>query len=166
MPGRIHLWRVEKERFAGTARAGEGARIAGGRWNSAGHPAIYCSQSLALAVLEIVVHAVTPAERADPRVWFELTMPGTVVRTLPPKRLPAGWNDPMPHPATAALGDAWLRGGQAVALRVPSSLVPGEWNYLLNPLHPRFRQLVRWARPRPLTLDHRLVRAGVQPDQS
>jgi RES domain-containing protein len=157
MPGRIQLWRVEKERFATTARTGEGARIAGGRWNSAGRPAIYCSQSLALAVLEIVVHAVTPAERADPRVWFELTLPRTALLTLPLKQLPTGWDDPRPHPATAALGDAWPRGERSVALRVPSSLVPGEWNYVLNPRHPQFRALVKWSRPRPLALDRRLV---------
>jgi RES domain-containing protein len=160
MEGRIRVWRIEKEIFAASAKTGEGARIAGGRWNLPGRPAIYCGQSLALAVVEILVHAATAEERADPRVWFELTLPKVVVIAISLKKLPAGWNDPMLHPATAALGDAWLRRGKSVALRVPSAVIPGEWNYILNPLHPQFRPSVKWSAPRDLAIDRRLVGAA------
>ena len=153
----VQFWRVEKEIFAETARTGEGARIAGGRWTSPGLPAIYCGQSLALSVLEILVHAVTPDERADPRVWFRLTLRADAWRSVPPRRLPKGWDDPVIHPETVALGDAWLRGGKSAALRVPSAVIPGEWNYILNPLHPQFRKLVHWSHPVTLKIDRRLV---------
>ena len=157
MVKRVEFWRVEKDIFAATARTGDGARIAGGRWNSPGLPAIYCGQSLALSVLEILVHAVTPDERADPRVWFRLTMRADACRTVPARRFPRGWDDPVIQPATVALGDEWLRGGRSVALRVPSAVIPGEWNYILNPLHPQFRKLVRWSHPVALKIDGRLV---------
>ena len=156
MDQRVQFWRVEKEMFAATARTGEGARLSGGRWNSPGLPAIYCGQSLALAVLEILVHAVTPEERADPRVWFRLSLRAEI-RTVRPTGLPIGWNDPVIHPETVARGDSWLRGRKSVALRVPSALIPGEWNYILNPLHPQFRKLVRWSRPVVLEIDQCLV---------
>ena len=157
MPGRLHLWRVEKEIFISAARTGEGARIAGGRWNSPGRPAIYCAESLALSVLEILVHAATPHERADPRVWFKLTLPESACRTMAASRLPRGWNEPIAHPQTVNLGDEWLRAAKSVALRVPSAVIPGAWNVILNPQHPQFRTLVRWARPFPLQIDPRLV---------
>jgi RES domain-containing protein len=156
MEKRVQFWRVEKEIFSATARTGEGARLSGGRWNSPGLPAIYCGQSLALSVLEILVHAVTPEERSDPRVWFRLTSRADI-RTVRPTGLPKGWNDPVIHPATVALGDSWLRGRKSVGLRVPSAVIPGEWNYILNPLHPQFRKLVRWSRPVVLEIDKRLV---------
>jgi len=35
-----------------------------------------------------------------------------------------------------AAGDAWLAAGRGPVLRVPSVLVPGAWNLLLNPSHP------------------------------
>ena len=157
MPERLHLWRVEKEIFVSTARTGEGARVAGGRWNSPGLAAIYCGESLALSVLEILVHAVTAEERADPRVWFALSLPQKVCRTVALKRLPRGWDDPVSHPGTVAIGDQWLRSGISVALRVPSAVVPGEWNCILNSAHPQFRKLVRWSKPVALRLDPRLM---------
>jgi RES domain-containing protein len=157
MAGRIRVWRVEKAIFAATVKTGEGARVAGGRWNSPGLPAVYCSQSLALAVVEILVHAATAEERADPRVWFELSLAASVVRIISPKQLPAGWDSPLLHPATAAIGDAWLSGRESVALRVPSAVIPGEWNYILNPRHPRFRRAIKWSSPRGFAIDRRLV---------
>ncbi len=163
MPERLHVWRVEKEMFVPTARTGEGARIAGGRWNSPGLPAIYCADSLALAVLEILVHAVTAEERADPRVWFKLALPAPVCRTVAVKRLTRGWNDPIIHPQTVEIGDEWLRGQKSVALRVPSAVIPGAWNLILNPQHRQFRKLVRWAKPVPLRIDPRLVDGAPAP---
>lgn len=154
---RLTLWRVEKGVFVPPARTGEGARLAGGRWNSPGLPAIYCADSLALAVLEILVHAVSVEERADPRVWFQLALPPSACRAIAPTRLVRGWNDPGGHPQTVAIGDEWLRERRSVALRVPSAVIPGAWNVILNPQHPHFRKAVRWAKPLPLRLDPRLV---------
>ncbi|EIP97566.1 hypothetical protein OpiT1DRAFT_02010 [Opitutaceae bacterium TAV1] len=155
--GTLHFWRVEKKIFAASAKTGEGARSAGGRWNSPGLPAIYCGQTLALSVMEILVHAITPEERADPRVWFKLSVPRAACRTLSLKRLPPGWNQPAIHPATVAIGDQWLRSRVSVALRVPSAVIPGEWNCILNPAHPAFKRLVRWSKPEPLKIDRRLL---------
>lgn len=156
-PERLKIWRVERARFAAIAKSGEGARVAGGRWNSPGLPAIYCGESLPLCILEILVHATTAVERSDPRVWFEIAVPPEEILHVPINRLPPGWNNPMRiHPATVGTGDRWLRVAQKVALRVPSAIVPGSWNYLLNPRHPAFRR-THWTKPVPLSLDDRLI---------
>ena len=57
--------------------------------------------------------------------------------------LPAGEDriDTLPADLCAA-GDAWLLGGKSPVLRVPSMLVPGASNLLLNP---------RLWRPKPLS---------------
>ena len=56
--------------------------------------------------------------------------------------LPAGWNSLPPTTASQAAGDHWLQEATSLALEVPSVVVPGEFNYLLNPAHPDFRNLV------------------------
>ena len=53
---KITTWRITKAQHAHTAYDGEGARLAGGRWNKIGIPMIYTADSLALAALEIMVH--------------------------------------------------------------------------------------------------------------
>jgi RES domain-containing protein len=158
MTDRLQIYRVDLEAFVPTAKSGEGARLYGGRWNSPGLPVIYCAQSLALAVLEILVHASTPQERADARVWFALSLPPGAVTTVRMRSLPHGWNDPVSiHPSTMALGDTWLRSNKSLALCVPSALLPGEWNYVLNVNHPHFRKSLRWSKPHAVQLDPRLV---------
>jgi RES domain-containing protein len=53
---KITTWRIIKAQHAHRAFDGEGARLAGGRWNKIGIPMIYTADSLALAALEIMVH--------------------------------------------------------------------------------------------------------------
>jgi RES domain-containing protein len=52
-------------------------------------------------------------------------------------------------------GSEWLRSGRAAVLEVPSVLVPGETNLLLNPAHVDFKRL-RIARARAFSFDPRL----------
>ena len=52
----ISAWRIVKRKRARAAVTGEGARLYGGRWNSAGASIVYTAGSQSLAALEIVVH--------------------------------------------------------------------------------------------------------------
>ena len=71
------------------------------------------------------------------------------------QRLPADWRV-MPAPAsTGALGSRWARRAKTLVLEVPSVIVPSEFNYLVNPLHPDFGAIVL-GKPRPFTFDPRL----------
>lgn len=99
---------------------------------------VYASEHAALALLEVLVHVST---RDLP--MFRLTtgtLPDALVHTVPPEELPGGW-DAYPYvPTSQRVGDAWLEAGKHVALRVPSSLVPG-YNVLLNARHAEFARL-------------------------
>ena len=52
----IQAWRVIKKKHLSDALSGEGARLGGGRWNHAGIPVVYASETLSLAVLELFIH--------------------------------------------------------------------------------------------------------------
>lgn len=53
---RLRAFHLHKARYADQAFSGQGARLAGGRWNRPGTPMVYCAESLALATLEILVN--------------------------------------------------------------------------------------------------------------
>jgi RES domain-containing protein len=76
-----------------------------------------------------------------------------------PNRLPSRWKE-YPEPrATTKFGDAWVSSGRSAVMRVPSVIVPGEWNYVLNPNHPDFSKIVL-GKPRLLKPDLRLGPVG------
>ena len=52
----MRVWRLSRAEFAHDPLSGVGAAMAGGRWNSRGHEAIYTADTLASAVLEVLVH--------------------------------------------------------------------------------------------------------------
>jgi RES domain-containing protein len=133
-------WRLVKQRHAATAFSGEGARIYEGRWNSAGVPVVYCSENLALAALEILVHT-RPATIKDPFRTFRVTFDDSLMIGIDQKKLPHGWNAQPPTAASKTIGNEWVNVGRSVVLSLPSVLVPLERTYLLNPKHPDFRKI-------------------------
>ncbi|NJD19356.1 MAG: RES domain-containing protein [Gemmatimonadetes bacterium] len=148
-------WRIVKSRHAAAAFDGEGARLFGGRWNSPGVPAVYTSESRALALLEVLT-GLGDAKRLDSYLLIPAHIPDTSVVQLDRRNLPANWDAYPPPAATQSVGDRWIKEQQSAALRVPSVLVPAEWNYVLNPRHPDFGSIVVGP-PEPLLLDPRLI---------
>ncbi len=152
----MRLFRIAKARHIGDL-TGEGARLFGNRWNQKGIPVIYTSENLSLAALEYLVHM--PLVLAPPHLRYRsFDVPDDVKITKSGvKTLPAGW-DAMPfREETARIGSAWALSGKTLMLRVPSVMVPGEHNFLINPLHADFRK-IRTGRPRPFRFDERLLR--------
>jgi RES domain-containing protein len=146
-------YRIVKARHAATAFTGEGARLAGGRWNRPGEAAVYTSASLALAAIETFVH-LGEAGLHIRFVYFRVEIPETVA-IQPCRRPPAGWRAEPPAERSMRYGSAWLQAGRTAVLEVPSVIVPSEKNYVLNPGHPDFTRL-RIGRPQPFVFDPRM----------
>lgn len=129
------LWRLMKPEHA-PGLDGEGARLVGGRWNSPGVPVVYCSESLALAVLESFVHlppAMRGAARLPEMTAVKLALPEDATLWEPEEAELPDLTDPE---ACREFGDAWLAAARTLALAVPSAVVPLERNVLINPAHP------------------------------
>jgi RES domain-containing protein len=151
----LTVWRICAARWAENAFDGEGARRFGGRWSSRGTPLVYCSESRALAMLEVLAHVDAPELLARTEwVLVSAGVPGNLLER--PASFPVNWRDFPAPAATRRFGDDWADGGSSAALRVPSAVVPGEFNYLLNPLHPEFARITR-GRPEPFAFDSRLA---------
>jgi RES domain-containing protein len=110
---------------------------------------------LSLAALELLAH-VDVSEVPDDLVALSVEVPDAASLTeVMEKQLPADWRNRPDHPACIEHGNTWIASGETLLLRVPSALIPHEYNYLLNPAHPGAASLVSSAQP--FSFDRRLL---------
>lgn len=151
----ITAWRTTRKKYLRDAFSGEGAKQFGGRWNPPGTPMVYTAQSLSLAILELIVHLDDDRDICN-YAAIPVTFPGSLVQVLPESQLPENWFSlPIAEPSQQ-VGKKWFEEMSSVVLQVPSSVVPRESNFLINPLHPKFSRL-RIGTPQPLHIDQRLT---------
>lgn len=140
-------------------RSGKGAEMYGGRWNSKGTALLYTSQSRALAFAEVSIHIPLGIV---PRDYFlvSIQIPDTAnILELPEANLPRDWRSNPHSDSTQKIGDAFAAGLQFLVLRVPSAVVPGDFNYLINPSHPGMSD-VKIANVVPFEFDSRFAYKG------
>ena len=102
---------------------------------------IYAAESRALAMAEVVVHLSLHNLPKD-FVMMEILIPDSLpVDEIRPQNLPEGWNSHPPIVETQRLGDHFVNNNKSVVLRVPSAVVPGDYNYLINPHHSGFSKI-------------------------
>ena len=150
----MRFWRICRQRYAGDAANGEGARLYGGRWNSRGLSVVYASSSLALAAIETFVNLEPKLQPADLVSIAGKIPEGLEIARLDLRDLPAKWYASRDE-SLRNFGDTWIKDGSTVALLVPSAAIRGEWNVLLNPAHSEFSQ-IRFDEPQEFTFDERM----------
>jgi RES domain-containing protein len=153
----ITAWRIVKSKHQARAFDGEGARLAGGRWNSPGVAMIYTAQSAASATLEMLVH-LNSSPLLSSYVLIACAFPEALVLRLDRDRLPGRWRAYPAVPQLQLLGDAWMKNGLSAVLEVPSVIIRSESNYLLNPAHPDLAS-IELGPAQPFDIDARLTRS-------
>ena len=152
----LTAWRIVKTRYAAQSFDGEGARLYGGRWSSRGTRIVYTSETIALAVLEVLVH-LKESSILSSYSRCAVHFNESLVTKLDHRKLPANWRE-YPAPAELQLiGDSWVTNGASVVLEVPSVIVESESNYLINPSHPDFTSL-KMGKLEPFEFDWRLLK--------
>lgn len=151
----LSAWRIVKRKYASSAFGGEGARLFGGRWNNPGVAIVYTAQSQSLAALELLVH-LDSSELLAAYVVFEVRIDESMIARVDLSELPRNWRADPPPDRLRDIGDAWVAAGGSAVLRTPSTVVPAEHNFLLNPGHPDFARLEIGKRS-PFRFDRRLA---------
>lgn len=148
------VFRLSKAKYKDQL-SGYGASLHGQRWNSKGTEVIYTAESRALACSEVAVHlplGILP----DDYYMVEIEIPdGLPVEKINEKTLPEGWNALPALPASRNIGDELVSKNKLLALGVPSAVIKGDFNYILNPRHISFNQ-VRIIDAYPFPFDRRL----------
>jgi RES domain-containing protein len=151
----MKVWRLFPARFRETAFTGVGGLYAARRWNHLGTPMVYCATSPALAALEFFVN-LDPGEAPDELLMVQATVADECVETLDESLLPSDWRE-LNSLICRDLGSGWARSRRSLALLVPSVVVEGDSNLLVNPAHVDFGK-VAVANAIPFRFDPRMFR--------
>lgn len=129
----MRVYRVSRTKYAGDLK-GEGAKLFGGRWNNKMIACLYTSESRALAVLEYTVNV----NIDDIPLALSITtieIPDRPIKFLNEPDLPGDWKSSPAPSSTKDFGSKLLLAAVEPVIKIPSSVIPAEFNYLLNPLH-------------------------------
>lgn len=124
-------WRLDAAMHASTWASGEGAFRYGGRWNSKGVRAVYCSIDPATAILEVAVHKGFRVLDTAPHVLTAVTIADPAsVHVVDPASLPnPGWLRPgIPGAGQQDHGNRLLSAHKFVA--IPSAVSVHSWNLI------------------------------------
>ncbi len=128
------VFRLSKNIYANDL-TGKGAEIYGGRWNSVGTPLIYTAESRALCAVEIAVNTPLYNIPTDYSI-ISFQIPDETITFVEEKILTINWNILPYSPFTIQMGYLFISEKKSLILKVPSAIIAGDYNYLINPLHP------------------------------
>ena len=134
------VFRLQNTKFP-MELSGKGAAALGARWNSKGTEIIYTAHGRCLAMAEVVVH-LSLAMLPKGYKMIEIFIPDEIeIQELEVKKLPISWNIFPETIETQLIGDALIKQQQFAIIKVPSAVVKGDFNYLINPFHPDFDKI-------------------------
>ncbi|HWB26588.1 MAG TPA: RES family NAD+ phosphorylase [Chitinophagaceae bacterium] len=127
------VYRIGKTKYAYDL-TGEGARLNGGRWNHKLTPCVYTSESRALALLEYTANVnIDDIPRALSFTTIEISLDNILEVKI--ENLPGNWTASPAPGSTRDFGTTLFKKGDFAVIKIPSAIIPLEYNYLLNPLH-------------------------------
>lgn len=150
------VYRIVREKFRHDALSAEGSRRYGGRWNPKGTGVLYTTSTPELGLVETLAHAPEVRYEDLPAYWLsQIEIPDSL-RTFRVDEMPDFWQDKTYDRTQLWLKD-WLKNPGALAVAVPSVIVPFSQNIIIHTNHTLFAQ-VRLLDQQPLRIDNRLWR--------
>ncbi|MGV3588455.1 MAG: RES family NAD+ phosphorylase [Adhaeribacter sp.] len=150
----MELYRIVFERFSDQLYAPGFS----GRWNYDGQFVIYSGSSRSLASMENMVHKMGQGILGAKFVVMILEVPDDLpIITITPQELPNGWKLESSYAQTQPIGSAWYKAGETLLLKVPSAVVPAEYNFVLNARHPDFTKVILKSKE-PFVYDYRFIK--------
>lgn len=134
------IYRICRAEFAAELKASGFA----GRWNQNGQWVLYASATRSLAALEQLANRSGLILNASYLVML-IDVPDGMdsLRTVNSEMLPSDWRRFSGYGGLQDFGSDWYRRSESLLLRVPSVLVPQEYNYMIHTRHPDFSTQVR-----------------------
>ncbi|MDO9254175.1 MAG: RES family NAD+ phosphorylase [Bacteroidales bacterium] len=150
----MEVFRICKEEYSGQIKASGSAS----RWNVQGHNVIYAGSSRSLSTLELVVRRASIIPILNYKVMV-IAVPDddNIISHIYSSELPQNWRTLAAYSRLQEIGTRWYTTQKSLVLKVPSAIIPYEYNYILNAEHPDFNRSVKLVRVEDYFWDKRLL---------
>ncbi|MEZ5007391.1 MAG: RES family NAD+ phosphorylase [Chitinophagales bacterium] len=149
----MEVFRISSEKYAKALTASGAAN----RWNYDHQFVLYTGSSRSLATLELVVHrASIQADFQYKIMVISIADNDSLYTQLKIDDLPKDWRQATAYAALQKAGAKWYQSDESLVLKVPSVIIPLEYNYIINTSHPDFKSNVKLVRLEDYFWDKRL----------
>lgn len=150
----MEVFRICKEAYSNKLTSSGSAN----RWNIKGQQVIYTGSSRSLSSLELVVHkgSIIPTVAYKVMV-ISIADDDYLIKQLLIKDLPSNWREFAAYSTLQKIGSDWYSSQETLVLKVPSAIIPYEYNYVINTEHPAFVNKVHLVRTEEYFWDSRLL---------
>ncbi|MGV0980235.1 RES family NAD+ phosphorylase [Empedobacter falsenii] len=148
------VFNIRKARYSKSLQASGVAN----RWNKNDEFVIYTGSSRALSTLELVVHRSSISiDNSYKLLVIEIDCEEDKIYEIKKPKLPKNWQSVEAYPVLQEIGSAWYQDFKFLVMKVPSSIIPKEYNYLINTKHPDFVSKVKIKELEDYNWDDRLL---------
>lgn len=150
----MEVFRIAMEQYSNALTSSGSSN----RWNKKGEQVLYTGSSRSLSTLELVVHkgAVTPSESYKVMV-ISIADEDSLYQQILQKELPTNWRRFDAYSSLQRIGSSWVNSQESLVLKVPSAVIPKEYNFIINTEHPLFNTKVKLVRTEAYFWDKRLL---------
>lgn len=150
----MELFRIVREEFSKNLSSSGTAN----RWNLKGQFVLYTAATRSLASLELVVHRGTIQNKFKYKVMvISIADEDQLIKQIKINKLPAHWRTLGAYAELQTIGARWYTNQESLVLKVPSVIIPQEFNYIINKEHPAFASKVKLIRKEDFYWDARLL---------
>lgn len=149
----MEVFKICKEEYSGSLKSSGSAN----RWNLRGQNVIYAGSTRSLSTLELVVRrsSIVPIDNYKVMV-ISIADVDYLFRQIHINELAENWRTLAAYSTLQEIGSKWYISQGSLIFKVPSPVIPYEYNYVINTEHPDFAKYVRIARVEDYFWDKRL----------
>ncbi|HCN11740.1 MAG TPA: hypothetical protein DIS75_05300 [Chryseobacterium sp.] len=111
-----------------------------GRWNSKGKLVLYASENIATSLLENIIYRTGIGFNNDYKIMV-IYHPEEHIEQIITSNLPQDWRSMESYDQLQKIGDSWYDEQRSLCLKVPSSILPDNYNIIFNTTHPEFKNV-------------------------